>query len=82
MNQVSDPKVVCMCSKLNVCDPSSFSKLSCYTRVVELLQTFSPSTAEDYIWRLCRCLESQPRFPPNMLAKYHLLLTHYKKLYR
>lgn len=78
---MNDGKVLDLCCKLN-CSISSFSKESSYNNVVALLESFAPSTAENYIWRLHRCLANVPEFPPKMLKKYHNLLVHYKKLYR
>ena len=78
---MNDARVLDLCCKLG-CSVSSFSEESNYNNVVALLESYAPSTAENYIWRLHRCLASQPEFPPDMLKKYYDLLMHYKKLYR
>lgn len=76
-----DEKVIDLCYKLN-CSVDSFDDETCYRNVVTLLKSYAPSTAENYIWRLHRCLTSTPGFPPKMLKKYHTLLLQYKKLYK
>lgn len=76
-----DPKVIDLCSKLEIGSLDEFKKEQTYRNVIVVLDSYAPSTAENYIWRLHRCLKSYHGFPPKMLQKYSALLAHYKALY-
>lgn len=74
-----DLKVLKLCKDLNLpIDPKEFETSECYTVVEEYLSTYAASTAEDYIWRLCRYLK-----PHNLTIydRYDWLLEMYKKKY-
>lgn len=76
---MTDPAVIKMCKDTNIStEPESFDNNTTYYVVVEYLLKYSASTAENYIWRLCRHLR------PHNLAiyeRYEWLLQMYKKKY-
>jgi hypothetical protein len=80
-----DPKVVKFCQMLNVpASADSFRDSESYNAVETLLKGYADSTAEDYIWRLCRFLSTAPTvptFPERQLQKYKKLLALYKNRY-
>jgi len=80
-----DPKVLILCKKIGLDGITiPYSKLankSYYNKIVNILNTMAYSTAEDYIWRLCRCLKQKPGFPTDMILLYDKLLAHYKNQY-
>jgi hypothetical protein len=76
---MTDPKVLKLCSDLNLSTkPKAFESPRYYSSIEGYLTKYSASTAEDYIWRLCRHLE-----PHNLVMydRYNLLLEMYKKKY-
>lgn len=76
---MTDPKVIKMCRDLNISsEPELFDNNECYSLVEVYLLKYAASTAEDYIWRLCRHMR-----PHNLRLydRYDLLLQRYKKKY-
>ena len=76
---MAEPKIIRLCGFLSLdVSPVSFNNNTAYRNVQNLLANYAPSTAEDYIWRLCRFLK-----PHNLsnFYKYDELLTYYKTKY-
>lgn len=59
----------------------NFRHVSSYNKVAAYLKKLSPSTAEDYSWRLQRYLGNMPGFPEKLLKKYVDLNKNYKSVY-
>lgn len=49
---------------------SSFAEGRVMHNVKTILSQYTASTAEDYLWRLCRALQKEPGFPSGALRTY------------
>jgi len=79
---MSDRHVVSLTKTLGVpLDPFSFTNISTYNSLKQLLQSYAPSTASTHIWHLHRYLSEEPDFPAQMLSMYTVLLTKYQQIY-
>lgn len=74
-----DAKVVRLSKMIGV-EPKakSYDNISIYNKVSDMLFQYAPSTAEDYIWRLVRFLDSGDI---KLIDKYIELLDYYKGIY-
>jgi hypothetical protein len=79
---MEDIKIKRICFKLNIKDLKEFKFKKHYLALIIYLNSVSPSTAEDYIWRLHRALQSAQGVSVTCVKKYKSLLLKYKKLYR
>lgn len=76
---MGDPLVQKLCRDLGIpMLAKSFDSYECYMMVEEYLTNYRLSTAENYIWRLCRYLEP---YNLKIYDRYILLLQQYKKQY-
>lgn len=75
----AEPLIEKLCRAIGVQpSPYAFNSTESYVAVERYLSRYSASTAENYIWRLCRYLK------PHNLAifdRYERLLLYYKEKY-